>query len=109
MKRILYSVCIGSLALTLTAGAAQDNKRKSETTRPQQRTANVHAARPANTGAMKSARSYNSTAQHRQRSYTQPRTSSASNQATRSASATSTTVHHRNAVRNEALRERNFA
>jgi len=109
MKRILYSVCIGSLALTLTAGAAQDNKRKSETTRPQQRTANVHAARPANTGAMKSARSYNSTAQHRQRSYTQPRTSSASNQATRSASATSTTVHQRNAVRNEALRERNFA
>src|ERR1700745_2798429 len=90
MKQILYSVCIGSLTLALTAGAGQD--KKSERARPQQRTANVHAARPANTGAMKSARGYNSTAQHRQRSYTQPRISSASNRATRSASATSTTV-----------------
>lgn len=107
MKRILYSVCIGSLALALTAGAAQE--RKSGGARPQQRTANVHAARPANSGAMRSARSYNSTAQHRQRSYAQPRTSSASNRATRSASAKSATVHQRNAARSEALRERNVA
>jgi hypothetical protein len=56
MKRVLYSVCIGSLALALTAGAAQDNKKKAERARPQHRTANVHAARPANTGAMTRAR-----------------------------------------------------
>jgi hypothetical protein len=56
MKRVLYSVCIGSLALALTAGAAQDNKKKSERARPQHRTANVHATRPANTGATTRAR-----------------------------------------------------
>src|SRR5512132_33790 len=109
MKRVLYSVCIGSLALALTAGAAQDNKRKSERARPQHRTANVHAARPANTGRTMSAHRNVSAAQYRQRSYTQPRTSSAFNRTTRPASATSTTVRARNAARNEALRERNFA
>ena len=109
MKRILYSVCIGSLALALTAGAAQDNKKKPERAKPQQRTANVQAARPANTGRTISAHRNVSAAQYRQRSYTKPRTSSAFNRTTRPASATSTTVRERNAARNEALRERNFA
>ena len=108
MKTILYSVCIGTLALALTAGAAQD-KRKSERARPQHRTATVQKARPSHSGATRSTRSYNSTAQHRQRSYAQPRTSSASHRTTRTASARSTTVRQRNAARNEALRERNAA
>src|SRR6202035_768141 len=73
MRRIIYSVCIGSLALALTAGAQQVNDRKSQRAKPQARTANVHAARPANTGAMIGARHYNSTAQYRQRSYVTPR------------------------------------
>ncbi len=77
MRRIIYSVCIGSLALALTAGAQQVNDRKHQRARPQARTANVHAARPANTGAMMGARHYNSTAQYRQRAHmTAPRTSS---------------------------------
>ena len=96
MKRtILYSVCIGTLALALTAGAQQVNDRKPQRARPQQRTANVHAARPANTGAMMGARHYNSTAQYRQRSYTAPRTSS-------------NVMANRNARMN-AMRERNLA
>ena len=76
MRRIVYSVCIGSLALALTAGAQQVNDRKPQRAKPQARTANVHAARPANTGATMGARHYNSTAQYRQRSYTAPRTRS---------------------------------
>ena len=76
MKRILYSICIGSLAVALTAGAANDNKRKPERASPQHRTANVHAARPANTGRTMSAHRNVSAAQYRQRSYAKPRTSS---------------------------------
>ena len=76
MRRIIYSVCIGSLALALTAEAQQVNDRKPQRAKPQARTANVHAARPANTGATMGARHYNSTAQYRQRSYTVPRTRS---------------------------------
>jgi Putative peptidoglycan binding domain len=109
MKRTLYSICIGTLALALTAGAAQDTKRNSERARPQHRTPTVRTARPANTGVTRSARSYNSTAQYRQRSYTQPRNNSAFNRTTRSTSATSTTLRERNAARNERMRERNFA
>jgi hypothetical protein len=59
MKRVLYSVCIGSLALALTAGAAQaatDKSKRQERAKPQQRSANVHATRPANTGATTRAR-----------------------------------------------------
>src|SRR5258707_15427259 len=95
MKSILYSVCIGTLALALTAGAAQDNKRRSDRARPQQRTANVQAARPATNGAMRTARSYHSTSQSRQRAYTAPRTGS-------------NFVANRNA-RLQSMRERNFA
>jgi hypothetical protein len=108
MKRVLYSVCIGSLALALTAGAAQDNKRKPERAKPQHRTANVHAARPANTGRTMSAHRNVSAAQYRQRSYAKPRTSSAFNRVSRPASATPATVRERNLARNDRMRERNF-
>src|SRR5213593_604784 len=119
MKSILYSVCIGSLALALTAGAQQYNDRKPERAKAQNRTANVQAARPANTGANMGARHYNSTAQYRQRAYAKPRGSSAFNgkpvAATPSsqriggggAAATSATVRERNLARNERMRERN--
>jgi Putative peptidoglycan binding domain len=108
MKSILYSVCIGSLALALTAGAAQDNKKKSERAKPQHRTANVQAARPTNSGRTMSAHRNVSAAQSRQRSYAKARTSSAFNRAARSASATPATVRERNLARNERMRERNL-
>jgi len=108
MKSILYSVCIGSLALALTAGGAQaDKDKRSERAKPQQRSAKVQAARPANTGAKMGARHYNSTAQYRQRSYAKPRGSSTSNGGG-GAAATPTTVRERNLARNERMRERNF-
>src|SRR6266853_5962512 len=102
MKRVLYSVCIGSLALALTAGAAQD--KRSERARPQHRTANVHAARPANTGATMSAHSNVSAAQYRQRSYAKPRTSS---NAVVKHNTGLRAVRERNLARNERMRERN--
>ncbi len=103
MKRVLYSVCIGSLALALTAGAAQD--KRPERARPQHRTANVHAARPANTGRTMSAHRNVSAAQYRQRSYAKPRTSS--NVVVKHNSGLSA-VRERNLARNERMRERNF-
>ena len=105
MKRVLYSVCIGSLALALTAGAAQDNKRKPERASPQHRTANVHAARPANTGRTMSAHRNVSAAQYRQRSYAKPRTSS---NAVVKHNTGLRAVRERNLARNERMRERNF-
>jgi hypothetical protein len=105
MKRILYSVCIGSLALALTVGAAQDNKRKPERAKPQHRTANVHAARPANTGRTMSAHRNVSAAQYRQRSYAKPRTSS---NAVVKHDTGLRAVRERNLARNEGMRERNF-
>ena len=104
MKRVLYSVCIGILALALTAGAAQDNKRKSERARPQHRTANVHAVRPANTGRTMSAHRNVSAAQYRQRSYVKPRTSS---NAVVKHNTGLRAVRERNLARNERMRERN--
>ena len=104
MKRVLYSVCIGILALALTAGAAQDNKRKSERARSQHRTANVHAARPANTGRTMSAHRNVSAAQYRQRSYAKPRTSS---NAVVKHNTGLRAVRERNLARNERMRERN--
>ena len=103
MKRVLYSVCIGSLALALTAGAAQD--KRSERARPQHRTANVHAARPANTGRTMSAHRNVSAAQYRQRSYAKPRTSS---NAVVKHNTGLRAVRERNLARNERMRERNF-
>ncbi len=105
MKRVLYSVCIGSLALALTAVAAQDNKKKPERARPQHRTANVHAARPANTGRTMSAHRNVSAAQYRQRSNAKPRTSS---NAVVTHNTGLSAVRERNLARNERMRERNF-
>ena len=102
MKSILYSVCIGSLALALTAGAAQD--KRSERAKPQPRTANVHAARPANTGRTMSAHRNVSAAQYRQRSYAKPRTSS---NAVVKHNTGLGAVRERNLARNERMRERN--
>ncbi len=75
MKRILYSVCIGSLALALTAWGQQINDRRPDRAKTQ-RTSNVRVARPANTGAMMGAHRYSSTAPYRQRAYVTPRTTS---------------------------------
>ena len=105
MKRVLYSVCIGSLALALTAGAAQDNKRKPERARPQHRTASVRTARPANTGRTMSAHRNVSAAQYRQPSYAKPRTSS---NAVVKHDTGLRAVRERNLARNERMRERNF-
>ena len=105
MKRIIYSVCIGSLALALTAWGAQVNDRRPDRAKAQ-RTSNVRAARPANTHATTGARLYTSTAPNRQRSYAKPRASShvAVNQNSRM-----NAVRERNVARNEQLREQNLA
>ena len=110
MKSILYSVCIGTLALALTAGGAQAAKdKRTERAKPQQRSAKVQAARPANTGRTMSAHRNVSAAQNRQRSYAKPRTSSASIGRSRPSQTTATpaTVRERNLARNERMRERN--
>ena len=120
MKSILYSICIGSLALALTAGGAQAaTDKRPERAKPQQRTVKVQAARPANTGRTMSAHRNVSAAQYRQLSNAKPRTSSAINRkpvaATPSsqriggggAADTPATVRERNLARNERMRERN--
>ena len=73
MKRILYSTCIGSLMLGLTAWGQQINDTRPDRAKAHQ-TSNVRATRPANTGAMMGAHRYTSTAPFRQRTYTAPRT-----------------------------------
>src|SRR5437762_773120 len=106
MKSILYSVCIGSLGLALTAGGAQaDKDKRSERAKPQQRSAKVQAARPANTGATMSARRNASAAQYQQRSYAKPRGSS---NAVVEHNSGLRAVRERNLARNERMRERNF-
>jgi Putative peptidoglycan binding domain len=105
MKAIGYSIVIGSLALALTAGAQQTRDRRPEKAKAQQRSANGHAARPANTHANMGARHYNSTAQSRQRSYAKPRTSS--NAVVKQNTGLSA-IRERNLARNERMRERNF-
>ena len=108
MKSILYSVCIGSLALALTAGGAQAAKdKRTEKAKPQQRTAKVQAARPANTGRTMSAHRNVSATQHRQQSNAKARTSSAVNRAARPAPAKPATVRERNVARNQRTHERN--
>src|SRR6266446_5423940 len=72
MKRILCSICIGSFVLTLTAWG-QPNKDTRPDRAKARRTANVRAARPANTGAMTGAHRYTSSAPVRQRTYMAPR------------------------------------
>jgi Putative peptidoglycan binding domain len=123
MKTILYAVCIGSLALALTAEGAQAAKdQRPERAKPQQRTAKVQPARPANTGGAMAAHRNVSTAQSRQLSNAKPHTSSAVNRVARPASATPATARERNLTVNrnrsvvanqtkhsEANRERNAA
>ena len=105
MKSILYSVCIGSLALALATGGAQAAKdKRSERAAPQQRSAKVHPARPANTGRTMSAHRNVSAAQQRQRSYAKPRARSNAVVHQNRVSA----VRERNVARNNAARERNF-
>ncbi len=94
MKRILCSICIGSLALGLTAWGQQINDTRADRAKAH-RASNVRAARPANTGAMTGTHRYSATAPFRQRTYMAPRTNS-------------------NAVVNQdarmrAFRERNFS
>ncbi len=115
MKSILYSACIGSLALALTAvGAQAATDKRTERAKPQQRSVKVQAARPANTSRTMSAHRNVSATQHRQLSYAKPRTSSAINRkpvaAPRSSQriAKPATVRQRNLARNERMRERNF-
>ena len=105
MKPILYSVCIGSLALTLTAGGVQAaTDKRSERAKPQQRSAGVQAARPTDTGKTTSAHRNVSAAQYRQQSSAKPQTSSnavvKNNTGLRA-------VRERNLARNERMRERN--
>ena len=75
MKRILYSICIGSLALGLTAWGQQINDTRPDRAKAH-RTSNVRATRPANTAAMTGAHRSTSTAPVRQRTYMTPRTNS---------------------------------
>jgi hypothetical protein len=95
---------MGSLALALTAGAQQVNDKRQQRAKPQARTANVHAARPANSGATMGTRHYNSTAQYRQRSYTAPRTNS---NAAMNQNARTQAYRERNVARNQEFRARN--
>ena len=72
MKRSLYLICIGTLALTLTAWG-QPTKQARPAGANAHRTANVRATRPANTSAMRTAHRP-ATAPSRQRTYTASRT-----------------------------------
>ena len=72
MKRTLCLICIGTLALTLTAWG-QPTKQRPERANAH-RTANVRATRPANNAAMRGAHHYTATAPSRQRTYMASRT-----------------------------------
>jgi len=105
MKRILYSACVGSLALALTAGGAQAARdKRPERAKPQQRTAKVHAVRPANTGRTMTAHRNVAAAQNRQRPHAKPRTNA---NATVNHNTGLRAVRERNLARNERMRERN--
>src|SRR5436309_4756704 len=75
MKRIICSICIGSLTLALTAWGQPINDTRPDRTKAH-RTSNVRATRSANTGAMTGAHRYTPTAPFRQRTYMTPRTNS---------------------------------
>jgi Putative peptidoglycan binding domain len=105
MKRILYSVCIGSLALALTAWGQQVNDKRPERAKTH-RTANVRATKPANTGAAMAGRHNTATAPNRQRSYATPRTGS---NAVANQNARMRANREQNLARNQARRERNVA
>src|SRR5947199_1441833 len=114
MKRIICSICIGSLTLALTAWGQPINDTRPDRTKAH-RTSNVRATRSANTGAMTGAHRYTPTAPFRQRAYMTPRTNSnaAVNQEARMRA-----FRERNLSRNQDFRtrsniavdrERNFA
>jgi Putative peptidoglycan binding domain len=106
MKSILYSVCIGTLALALTTGGAQAARDKRSTrATPQHRSAAVQTARPANTGRTVNAHRNVSAAPTRQRAYARPHTSS--NAVPRQNTALRA-VRERNLARNDTMRDRNF-
>ena len=73
MKRTLCLICIGTLALTLTAWGQPTHNARPDRAQAH-RTANVRAARPANTGAMTGAHRHTATAPSRQRTYMTART-----------------------------------
>src|SRR5213080_3436230 len=73
MKRTLCLICIGSLALTLTAWGQPTKQAKPERANAH-RTANVRATRPANNAAMRGAQHYAATAPSSQRTYMTART-----------------------------------
>ncbi len=102
MKPILYSTCIGSLALALTAWGQPIN----DTRAKPHRTSNVRATRPANTGTMTGAHRYNSTAPFRQRTYVAPR---ANSNAVTNQDARMRGLHQRNFSRNQDFRARSNA
>src|SRR5437773_2007072 len=103
MKRILYSICIGSLALALTAWGQQVNDTRPDRAKAH-RTSNVRATRPANTGATAGARHYTPTAPVRQRTYTAPRTNS---NAVVNQNARMRAYRKQNFARNQDFRARN--
>ena len=73
MKRTLCLICIGTLALTLTAWGQPTKQARPEKANAH-RIANVRATRPANTGAMTGAHRHIATAPSRQRTYMTART-----------------------------------
>jgi len=105
MKRTLYLICIGSLALTLTAWGQPTKQGKPERATAH-RTANVRATRPANNTAMRGAQHYTATAPSRQRTHmaaqTHPNRVVTQNTRTRAS-------HQRNVSNNGQVRARNNA
>src|SRR5438477_7343212 len=75
MKRIICSICIGSLALAITAWGQPINDTRPDRTKAH-RTSNVRATRSANTGAMTGAHRHTPTGPFRQRTYMTTRTNS---------------------------------
>ena len=73
MKRTLCLICIGTLALTLTAWGQPTKHARPERAQAH-RTANVRATRPANNAAMRGAQHYAATAPSSQRTYMASRT-----------------------------------
>src|SRR4051794_2694315 len=105
MKSILYSACIGSLALALTAGGAQAaTDKRLERANPQHRSAKVQTTRPANIGTTTTARRNVSAAQYRQPAHAKPQTSNAVVKHDTGLRA----VRERNLARNERMRERSL-
>src|SRR5262245_61063191 len=98
MKRTLCLICIGTLALTLTAWGQPTKQAKPERATAH-RTANVRATRPANNAAMRTAPSRQPT---QMAARTQPNRVATQNARTRPS-------HQRNVSSNREFRARNNA